>query len=183
MGYKMCDAADVEKVNGVFRPIRRALGLTAFGINEEEFPPNADGYPDHDHSEDGQEEVFYVLDGSGTIVVDGEDVELEPGRYVWVEAGSKRKILARRRRAQARSRWARRPGAYQPATRVAISASTSSTAPSRRGDSSGRLAIPKLPTGAGAGSQRRRRRLEAPSDGVRESAGCRAADGPPVRRQ
>ena len=93
MGYKMCDAADVETVNGVFRPIRRALGLTAFGINQEEFPPNADGYPDHDHSEDGQEEVFYVLDGSGTMVVDGEDVELKPGRYVWVEAESKRKIL------------------------------------------------------------------------------------------
>ena len=73
MGYKMCDAADVETVNGVFRPIRRALGLTAFGINQEEFPPNADGYPDHDHSEDGQEEVFYVLDGSGTMVVDGEE--------------------------------------------------------------------------------------------------------------
>jgi uncharacterized cupin superfamily protein len=93
MGYKMCDAAEVEPVNGVFRPIRRALGLTAFGINQEDFPPNADGYPDHDHSEDGQEEVFYVLEGSGTIVVDGEDVELKEGRYIWVEAASKRKIL------------------------------------------------------------------------------------------
>ncbi len=94
MGYKMCDAAEVELMHGVFRPIRRELGLTAFGINQEEFPPNADGYPDHDHSEDGQEEVFYVLEGSGKIVVDGEDVELKPGRYVWVDAASKRKILA-----------------------------------------------------------------------------------------
>ena len=93
MGYKMCDAADVELANGVFRPIRRALGLTAFGINQEEFPPNADGYPDHDHSEDGQEEVFYVLEGSGTMVVDGENVELKPDRYIWVEAESKRKIV------------------------------------------------------------------------------------------
>ena len=93
MGYKMCDAADVELMHGVFRPIRRELGLTAFGINQEEFPPNADGYPDHDHAEDGQEEVFYVLEGSGKIVVDGEDVELKPGRYVWVEAESKRKIF------------------------------------------------------------------------------------------
>ena len=50
MGYKMCDAAEVELMHGVFRPIRRELGLTAFGINQEEFPPNADGYPDHDHS-------------------------------------------------------------------------------------------------------------------------------------
>ena len=84
-GLHDCDAAEVEAVNGVFRPIRRALGLTAFGINQEELPPNADGYPDHDHAEDGQEEVFYVLEGSGKMVVDGEDVELKPGRYVWVE--------------------------------------------------------------------------------------------------
>jgi uncharacterized cupin superfamily protein len=94
MGYKMCDAADVEPVNGVFRPIRRALGLTAFGINQEDWPANADGHPEHDHSEDRQEEVFYVLEGTGKIAVDGEDVELKPGRYVWVEAESKRKIFA-----------------------------------------------------------------------------------------
>jgi uncharacterized cupin superfamily protein len=94
MGYKMCDAADVEAVNGVFRPIRRALGLTAFGINQEEWPAHADAHPEHDHSEDGQEEVFCVLEGSGKIVVDGEDVELKPGRFVWVEAESKRKLFA-----------------------------------------------------------------------------------------
>ena len=46
MGYKMCDTDDVEAVNGVFRPIRRALGVTAFGINQEELPPNGDAYPD-----------------------------------------------------------------------------------------------------------------------------------------
>ena len=93
MGYTMCDAADVEAVNGVFRPIRRALGVTAFGINQEDWPANADGYPDHDHAEDGQEEVYYVLAGSGKMVVDDEDVELKPGRYVFVEPGSKRKLL------------------------------------------------------------------------------------------
>ena len=89
MGYTMCDAEDVEAMNGVFRPIRRTLGVTAFGINQEELPPNGDMYPDHDHSEDGQEEVFYVLAGAGKIVVDGEDVELKAGRYVFVEPGSK----------------------------------------------------------------------------------------------
>ena len=93
MGYTMCDTEEVEPVNGVFRPIRRALGVTAFGINQEELPPNGDGYPEHDHAEDGQEEVFYVLAGAGKMVVDGEDVELKPGRYVFVEPGSKRKIL------------------------------------------------------------------------------------------
>ena len=92
MSYALCDAADVEAINGVFRPIRRALGVTAFGINQEDWPGHADQYPDHDHSEDGQEEVFYVLEGGGRMVVDGEDVELQPGRYVFVSADAKRKV-------------------------------------------------------------------------------------------
>jgi uncharacterized cupin superfamily protein len=93
MGYTLCDTDEVEAVNGVFRPIRRALGVTAFGINQEELPPNGDQYPYHDHAGDGQQEVFYVLAGAGKIVVDGEDVELMPGRYVYVEPESKRQIL------------------------------------------------------------------------------------------
>ena len=92
MSYAICDAAEVEAVNGVFRPIRRTLGGQAFGINQEDWPANADEYPDHDHAEDGQEEVFYVLEGGGTMVVDGEDVELKPGRYVLVSPDAKRKV-------------------------------------------------------------------------------------------
>ena len=65
MGYAICDSADVEAINGIFKPIRRQLGVTAFGINEETLPPNGDAYPDHDHAEDGQEEVFFVLEGGG----------------------------------------------------------------------------------------------------------------------
>ena len=92
MSYTVCDAAEVEAVNGVFRPIRRTLGGEAFGINQEDWPPNADGYPDHDHAEDGQEEVFYVLEGSGHMAVDGDEVELKPGRYILVSADAKRKV-------------------------------------------------------------------------------------------
>ncbi len=92
MSYTMCDSADVEAINGVFKPIRRHLGVTAFGINEETLPPNGDAYPDHDHAEDGQEEVFFVLEGGGRMVVDGDDVDLVPGRYVFVSADAKRMI-------------------------------------------------------------------------------------------
>ncbi|HEU0304320.1 MAG TPA: cupin domain-containing protein [Gaiellaceae bacterium] len=113
MGYAMCDTEDVEAINGVFRPIRRALGVTAFGINQEDWPPNADQHPDHDHAEDGQQEVFYVLAGSGRMVVDGEDVELKPGRYVYVEPGSKRRIYAGDEGLQVIAVGSP-PGAYQP---------------------------------------------------------------------
>jgi uncharacterized cupin superfamily protein len=92
MAYTAVDAAEVEAMNGVFRPIRSALGVTAFGINLEEWPAHADGYPDHDHADDGQEEVFCILEGGGHMVVDGEEVELKPGRFVLVSADAKRKV-------------------------------------------------------------------------------------------
>jgi mannose-6-phosphate isomerase-like protein (cupin superfamily) len=92
MGYAVCDGAKVEAMNGVFRPIRRALGVSAFGINQEDWPANSEDYPAHDEAESGQEEVYYVLGGSGEIEVDGERIELKPGRYVFVEAATKRKM-------------------------------------------------------------------------------------------
>ena len=78
---------------GSFKLARAEMGVTAFGMAVMDIPAGYGDYPEHDHSEDGQEEVFYVLEGSGTMVVDGENVELKPDRYIWVEAESKRKIL------------------------------------------------------------------------------------------
>ena len=40
---------------GAMRLARAALGVTSFGMQVEEFPPNFDQYPEHSHSEDGQE--------------------------------------------------------------------------------------------------------------------------------
>ncbi len=94
MSYSVCDATELEALGGAFRPIRKTLGVRAFGINQEDFPPNADQYPEHDHAGDGQEEVYCCIGGSGRIVVDAEEVELKPGRYVLVTPESKRKVYA-----------------------------------------------------------------------------------------
>ena len=182
MGYTMCDTDDVEAVNGVFRPIRRALGVTAFGINQEELPPNGDAYPDHDHAEDGQEEVFYVLDGAGKMVVDGEDVELKPGRYVCVEAGSKRKILPGDEGLRMICVGSP-PGAYQRTGGVASAASTSATPACSRARFAASFSQPEAPDGmrerdrGGACPARSSRRLR------RSGGGFRAADEPRVRRR
>ena len=57
-----------------------------------DFPPNADAYPEHDHSEDGQEEVYVVLRGSGEVEIDGERHPLETDTMVRVSSGTKRKL-------------------------------------------------------------------------------------------
>ena len=48
---------------GGFCRARAGLGVSAFGMQVENFPPNFEHFPEHDHSEDGQEEVYTALSG------------------------------------------------------------------------------------------------------------------------
>ena len=93
MSHTVIDAAAVEPHWGVFRKMRRALGVTGFGINQLELPPGAHGR-EHDESGGAQEEVYVILAGSGTMRIDGEEVELVPGRSLRVDAGATRVPVA-----------------------------------------------------------------------------------------
>jgi mannose-6-phosphate isomerase-like protein (cupin superfamily) len=57
-----------------------------------DFPAGFAQYPEHDHAEDGQEEVYVVLDGQADFVVDGDEVTVSPGQMLKVDAGTKRKL-------------------------------------------------------------------------------------------
>ena len=95
MGYSFVDVNELpgEGTRGIVRKARRALGGRAFGFNYFAFPPNAEGR-EHDHAEDEQEELYFVVKGSGRMRVDGEEVELVPGRLVRVDPGSKRLAIS-----------------------------------------------------------------------------------------
>src|SRR5438552_422871 len=51
----------------------------AFGVNVEHFPQGHDKYPEHDHSNDGQEEVYYVISGQATLTIDGTPHQMRAG--------------------------------------------------------------------------------------------------------
>jgi quercetin dioxygenase-like cupin family protein len=93
MAHRYVDASELEPVWGTFRMIRRELGGSAFGLNQIDFPPGREG-PEHDETESKQEEVYYCISGSGRLTVDGDDVELKPGRYVLVSPDAKRRPSA-----------------------------------------------------------------------------------------
>jgi mannose-6-phosphate isomerase-like protein (cupin superfamily) len=86
MGFSFVDAADLEGEGpgGAVRKARRALGARAFGFNYFELPANVEGRA-HDHAEGNQEEVYFVLAGSGVMRLDGEEVELKQGRFLRVD--------------------------------------------------------------------------------------------------
>ena len=77
---------------GAFKRARAELGVESWGMQVMDLPPNLDQYPEHDHGEDGQEEVYVALRGSGEIEIEGERFPLDPDTMVRVGPGVKRKI-------------------------------------------------------------------------------------------
>ncbi|HEX5851811.1 MAG TPA: hypothetical protein VFY36_01845 [Solirubrobacteraceae bacterium] len=69
-------------------------GVTSFGMQIIRMPADYGDYPEHDHEQDGQEEVYIALDGSGWIDIDGERVELAKDVLVRIAPGVKRKVHA-----------------------------------------------------------------------------------------
>jgi mannose-6-phosphate isomerase-like protein (cupin superfamily) len=84
---------DMEAVVfGSFKRARAQLGVSSFGMQVIDMPPNATQYPEHNHSHDHQEEVFAVLRGSGEIEIDGQRHAIDPETMVRVGPDSHRKV-------------------------------------------------------------------------------------------
>jgi mannose-6-phosphate isomerase-like protein (cupin superfamily) len=78
---------------GSFKRARAELGVSSFGMQVIDFPPHVDEqYPAHDHADDGQEEVYLALRGSGEIEIAGERHRLDPETMVRVGPGVMRTI-------------------------------------------------------------------------------------------
>ncbi|HEY7150973.1 MAG TPA: cupin domain-containing protein [Solirubrobacterales bacterium] len=91
--YAVKTIDDMEAVyGGAFKRARAELGVESFGLQVLDFPPNADAYPEHDHAEDGQEEVYVILSGSGEVEIDGERHPLGVGTMARVSPGTTRKL-------------------------------------------------------------------------------------------
>jgi len=72
-----------------FRKVRRALGVTAFGVNGIVYEPGYEGFL---HYHDAQDELYFVHRGRARVEVGGETRELGEGGLVHVEATTPRRI-------------------------------------------------------------------------------------------
>jgi mannose-6-phosphate isomerase-like protein (cupin superfamily) len=78
-----------ELGDGVFRKIRRALGITAFGANAVVLAPGVESRP---HFHDDQDELYFVHSGRAQFRLPGETRELGPGGLCHVEASTPRQF-------------------------------------------------------------------------------------------
>lgn len=79
--------------HGAFGRLRAGLGLRAFGMQVVRLEPHSDVYPEHDHSDNDQEEVYVTLAGKATLSVGSVQYTLEPGVFVRVGPDETRKVV------------------------------------------------------------------------------------------
>ena len=86
---------DMEAIfYGSFKRAGAELEVGSFGMNVIDFPPESgEGvYPEHDHADVGEEEVYLAWRGSGTLTVEGEEIALDQDTIVRVSPSTKRKV-------------------------------------------------------------------------------------------
>ena len=88
------DELDLINVAGVnWRPVRRMLGVTAFGVNA--YTADRGEQLIEEHSEGGggagHEELYVVLSGQASFVVDGEELDAPAGTLIFVPEPSSRR--------------------------------------------------------------------------------------------
>jgi len=87
------DVVDFGQLEGPMKKVRKALGATAFGVNYGDLPPGAEGF-EHNEASSGQEEVYVYVKGSGTLRVDGEEIEVAAGKAVRLDPDVTRQPVA-----------------------------------------------------------------------------------------
>ena len=92
-GYTVKRIADMEGIyNDSFKRAGAELGIESFGMQVFDMPAGFELYPEHDHGEDGQEEVYVILRGAGEFEIEGERVPVDTERIIRIPAGTKRKL-------------------------------------------------------------------------------------------
>jgi len=72
-----------------FRSVRRALGVTAFGVNGVVFAPGFEGFL---HFHEQQDELYFVHRGRALVEVGGEERELGEGGLLHAKSTTPRKV-------------------------------------------------------------------------------------------
>lgn len=83
---------DEFEMNGNWSLVRKSLGISSFGINMVSIDAG-EQIPEHDEIDRDQEELFIILSGTPSMVIDGEEIPVETGTFVRVDPEHKRTVV------------------------------------------------------------------------------------------
>ncbi len=89
--YKRVNYTDIEPVSGAMRPLTDSLDSEQVGVSIARCEPGWRNKP-HDHAAEDHEEIYVLLEGDATVIIDDESVELEAGDAVWIPPTATRQI-------------------------------------------------------------------------------------------
>jgi uncharacterized cupin superfamily protein len=89
-GYTIARREELERT-GNWTLVRRSVGCRAFGVNLVEIPPR-ESIPEHDETGRDQEELFVVVSGSPTLVIDGEEHPAPAGTFARIDPARRRTV-------------------------------------------------------------------------------------------
>jgi mannose-6-phosphate isomerase-like protein (cupin superfamily) len=94
-GFALKRIDDMQAIHhGAVKLAAAELGVESFGVQVLDFPPGFADYPEHDHADDGQEEVYVVLAGSAQFTIDERSVALDGSQMLRIAPGTRRKLVS-----------------------------------------------------------------------------------------
>jgi hypothetical protein len=92
---RLDEIGEIDDGHEPMRPVRHHFGITAFGITSWTAKGAGDRViNEHDEAEDGNEELYFVVQGRAAFELDGERVEAPAGAFVFVRPAVKRTAFA-----------------------------------------------------------------------------------------
>jgi tetratricopeptide (TPR) repeat protein len=97
-GYAVARLDEIDELDDgrqPWRPVRHHFGITGFGVNAWTAVDAGDRIiNEHDESDDGNEELYFVLNGRAMFELDGDRVDAPAGTFVFVHPSVKRTAFA-----------------------------------------------------------------------------------------
>jgi quercetin dioxygenase-like cupin family protein len=88
------DRFPVDNEELLWRPVRRKLGITAFGTNAYTAEKGHERVVEEHYERDGAEELYFVASGRATFTLGDEEIDAPAGTFVYAEPGTKRGAVA-----------------------------------------------------------------------------------------
>ena len=88
------DRFPVDNDELMWRPVRRKLGITAFGTNAYTAEKGHERVVEEHFERDGAEELYFVAAGRATFTLGEEEIDAPAGTFVYAEPGTKRGAVA-----------------------------------------------------------------------------------------
>jgi quercetin dioxygenase-like cupin family protein len=88
------DRFPVDDEGLLWRPVRRKLGIKAFGTNAYTAEKGTERVVEEHFEKDGHEELYFVTSGRATFVLGDDEIDAPAGTFVHADPGTRRGAVA-----------------------------------------------------------------------------------------